>query len=174
MGQRKNNVIRMLFILFCLGQLILDAFFIMNYFNQSNRLDVQDELISNFVDQGNLLQDKFFILSSYHNRLVESFFIGNKKVEITTRNFFAAMNAANDTELNDCIAQYKDPILLEELALQLGSEKITGYVIHLYDRVTFEEIGYTVFDENFVEYNIYNCGRAFYDESTKTLDIELV
>ena len=172
--ERRNNVVRTLFIFFCFFQLLFDGFMIYTYFNQSKRLDIQDKLISDFVNEGNLLQKRFFVLNSYHNRLVESYFVGNTEMETTIRNWIEMMSYMTDEEFNNCVAQFKDPILMEELALKLDTPKITGYIIHLYDKFTFKEIGYTIFDENFVEYNIYGCGKAFYNETSKTLNFELV
>ena len=178
--ERKNNVVKVLFVLFCLFQLVFDGFIIYIYFDQTKRLDVQDELLMDFVGQGNILQDKFYALSYFHNRQVESLFINNRKLETTTKNFIGAMAGLSDTnlttasEFENCITFFKDPILIEEPHLKFGAERITGYIIHLFDKSTFKEIGYTIFDETFVDYNIYDCGRAFYNETDKSIDIELV
>ena len=175
--EEKNSVnisLKKVFLLFCLVQLILDGFLIFTIFNQSNRLDVHDNLISDFVEAGKTLQGIVFNLIGYHNKLVESSFISNKKIEITTNNFFTAMRDQTTSEFNDCIARFDNPMILEEPALVENATMLTGYKIHLYDSTSFKEIGYAIFAEDYVDYNIFDCGRAFYNETIKRLDIEMV
>lgn len=175
--EEKNSVnisLKKVFLLFCVVQLILDGFLIFTIFNLSNRLDVHDNLISDFVSEGNKLTDMFSKLTAYHNRLVESYFINNEEMETTTANFFAAMRNQTSTDFNNCIARYDSTFLIEEPAVAEGTDNLSGYKIHIYDRDSFKEIGYTIFAKDYVDYNIFDCGRAFYNETIKRLDIEMV
>lgn len=155
-----------------LAQCIINSIMMFCIVNQDNALDAHMDTLRDFSSGIKILDKKIVETMNAHNREVESWYVGNKYIDDTTKKFFSEMailsNEGNMTEFEACIADYGDYYQL--LTPHITPEgDVEGYIIWMHELQDFDELGYMMFSKEYAKYAIYPCGGYYYNKTTEEL-----
>jgi hypothetical protein len=160
---------------FIIIQIIMDVMLAWNLSAQTQATQSNHEVLEDFVDYAQMLDKKIDLTRNAHNLEVESWYLGNRHISKTKREFSNAL--VQDT--NQTLARFRDCTgrfdVEGTFSLNVPHVRpdgnVDGYIMFLYDR-DFDEIGYWELTKEYSDYWVYDCGRAYYNVSAGELSFE--
>ncbi len=168
----ENKKILLIVVAFMLIQCFITGILIFRSINQDNELEANMGILQDFSSGMKIIDKKITETMYAHNREVESWYVGNKYLEDTTKKFFSAMHTlskeGNMTEFETCIADYEDYYSLLTPHMEPNGD-VDGYIIWMHESKDFNEIGFMLFAKEYAKYVVYPCGGYYYNKTTDDL-----
>ena len=168
----ENKKILTIMVAFLIFQCFINGILIYRSINQNTDFETNMDILRGFSSGIKVMDKKIIETMNAHNREVESWYVGNKYIDDTTKKFFSEMailsNEGNMTEFEACIADYGDYYQL--LTSHITSEgDVDGYIIWMHELQDFEELGFIMFTKEYAKYTVYPCGGYYYNKTTEEL-----
>ncbi|MCK5374764.1 MAG: hypothetical protein KAJ40_05725 [Alphaproteobacteria bacterium] len=170
----ENKKILTIMVAFLIFQCFINGILIYRSINQNTDFETNMDILRGFSSGIKVLDKKIIETMNAHNREVESWYIGNKYIDDTTKKFFSEMKTLsneenmNMTDFEACIADYEEYYQLLTPHITPDGD-VDGYVIWMHDSQDFDGIGFIMFAKEHAKYTIYTCGGYYYNKTTEEL-----
>ena len=157
-------------VVFMIFQSFINGVLIYRSINQHNDFEANMGILRDFSSGLKVMDKKIIETMNAHNMEVESWYVGNKYIDDTTKKFFSEMkaisNEGNMTDFEACIADYEEYYQLLTPHITPDGD-VDGYVIWMHDSQDFDGIGFVMFAKEHAKYIVYACGGYNYNKTTE-------